>query len=86
VRQGLTKTFARLDSLTEVILLLVLVSNSGKNGADNIPVIKAAILGSMLATMLLCLGLCFFVAGLRRDVSSFSETVGETGSALLCTA
>ena len=82
VSKGLTNLF-RLDSSTEVILLLVLISSSGKNGVDNIPVIKAAILGSMLATMLLCLGLCFLVAGLKRQESAFSKTVSETGSALL---
>lgn len=36
--------------------------------------------------MLLCLGLCFFVSGLRRDESHFSETVSEAGSGLLLTA
>lgn len=53
---------------------------------DQINVIKAAILGSILANMLLCLGLCFFASGLRRDESHFSETVSEAGSGLLLTA
>lgn len=49
-------------------------------------VIKAAILGSILANMLLCLGLCFFASGMRRDESHFSETVSEAGTGLLLTA
>lgn len=49
-------------------------------------VIKAAILGSILANMLLCLGLCFFASGMRRDESHFSEAVSEAGSGLLLTA
>lgn len=36
--------------------------------------------------MLLCLGLCFFASGMRRDESHFSETVSEAGTGLLLTA
>ncbi len=50
------------------------------------PVIQAAILGSILATMLLCLGLCFFVGGLRRQEQSFDEAVSEAGTGLLLVA
>ncbi len=49
-------------------------------------VIQAAILGSILATMLLCLGLCFFIGGLRREEQEFSETVSEAGGNLLLVA
>ena len=49
-------------------------------------VIKAAILGSILATMLLCLGMCFFVGGIFRDDQKFNEAVSEAGSGLLLTA
>jgi calcium/proton exchanger cax len=49
-------------------------------------VIKAAILGSILATQLLCLGLCFFAGGMRRDEQEFDEVVSEVGSGLLLTA
>ena len=55
-------------------------------GIDYIEVIKAAILGSILATMLLCLGLCFIAGGIRRDEQTFSESVSEAGSGLLLTA
>lgn len=36
--------------------------------------------------MLLCLGLCFFASGMRRDESHFSEAVSEAGTGLLLTA
>lgn len=67
-------------SVVEIILFIVLLAK------DYFYVIKAAILGSILATMLLCLGCCFFVGGLRRHEQTFSEAVSETGSGLLLTA
>lgn len=67
-------------SIVEIILFIVLLSK------DYFYVIKAAILGSILATMLLCLGLCFFFGGLRRSEQTFSNAVSETGSGLLLTA
>ena len=41
-------------SLVEIILFMVLISGGNKN----VPVIQAAILGSLLANLLLCLGKC----------------------------
>ncbi|ROW05265.1 hypothetical protein VSDG_00174 [Cytospora chrysosperma] len=70
-----------LGSIVEIILFLVLLVQG-----NQVEVIKAAILGSILANMLLCLGLCFFFAGMRRDESHFSEAVSEAGSGLLLTA
>ena len=67
-------------SVVEIVLFMVLLSR------DQFPVIQAAILGSILATMLLCLGLCFFAGGMKRDESSFSEVVSEAGNGLLLTA
>ena len=49
-------------------------------------VLKAAILGSILATLLLCLGLCFFAGGFGREDQHFSEVISETGSGLLLVA
>jgi Ca2+:H+ antiporter len=77
--------WSRLGSLVEIIMFLVLILRKD-DGVDYIQVIKAAILGSILATMLLCLGLCFVVGGLRRSESTFSEAVSEAGSGLLLTA
>ncbi|KAK7743145.1 hypothetical protein SLS53_004230 [Cytospora paraplurivora] len=68
-------------SIVEIIMFMVLLVQGGQE-----EVIKAAILGSILANMLLCLGLCFFAAGMRRDESHFSEVVSEAGSGLLLTA
>ncbi|KAK4192004.1 hypothetical protein QBC35DRAFT_459648 [Podospora australis] len=76
-----------LGSLVEIIMFIVLITREPHpGGVDYVQVIKAAILGSVLATMLLCLGLCFFAAGLKREETGFSEAVSEAGSGLLLTA
>ncbi|POS84920.1 putative vacuolar calcium ion transporter, partial [Erysiphe pulchra] len=69
-----------LGSLVEIIMFMVLIRN------NEFQVIKAAILGSVLATQLLCLGTCFLVGGMRHNELEFSEVVGEVGSDLLLTA
>ena len=69
-----------LGSIVEIVLFMVLLKN------NEFEVIKAAILGSVLATQLLCLGLCFVVGGARHDNQEFDEVVGEVGSDLLLTA
>ncbi|RAL15035.1 hydrogen/calcium exchanger domain-containing protein [Aspergillus homomorphus CBS 101889] len=73
-----------LSSVVEIVLFMVLIHND-KNG-DLIPVIQAAILGSVLANLLLCLGLCFFFGGIGREEQSFHEAVSEVGSGLLLVA
>ncbi|KAK2774268.1 hypothetical protein FQN52_006757 [Onygenales sp. PD_12] len=73
-----------LSSVVELVLLMVLISND--EGNNLIPVIHAAILGSILANLLLCLGLCFFLGGLRRDEQQFHSVISETGSGLLLVA
>jgi Ca2+:H+ antiporter len=65
---------------------MVLISRPVNPEIDYIPVIQAAILGSILATMLLCLGFCFIAGGFKRDEQTFSESVSEAGSGLLLTA
>lgn len=65
--------------------MVLLVKNDPANNAL-IPVIRAAILGSILANLLLCLGLCFFVGGVREDKQSFDPVISESGSGLLLTA
>ena len=72
-------------SVVEMILLLVLISRDHEGG-HYIAVIKAAILGSILTNLLLCLGLCFFVGGLKRHEQVFHEAVSEVGSGLLLVA
>lgn len=71
-----------LGSIVEIILFVVLISN----GDQNIPVVRAAILGSILANLLLCMGLCFVAGGVRHSEQQFHETVSEVGSGLMLVA
>ena len=74
-----------LGSVVEIVLFMILIKKD--NGSGNfVPVIQAAILGSILTNLLLCLGLCFFVGGLRNDEQSFHEAISEVGSGLLLVA
>ncbi|KAK4458475.1 hypothetical protein QBC42DRAFT_233881 [Cladorrhinum samala] len=75
-----------MGGLVEIIMFIVLITRKAEDDFDYVQVIKAAILGSILATMLLCLGLCFFAAGLKREETGFSEAVSEAGTGLLLTA
>jgi Ca2+:H+ antiporter len=49
-------------------------------------VIQAAILGSVLATMLLCMGLCFIAGGVKQEEATFNHAISEAASGLLLTA
>jgi len=71
-----------LGSLIEIILFSVLVAR----GDRNIPVVRAAILGSILANLLLCMGFCFVAGGMRRREQVFHEAVSEVGSNLMLMA
>ncbi|KAI1765528.1 hypothetical protein GGR53DRAFT_490077 [Hypoxylon sp. FL1150] len=73
-------TEVTIGSVVEIILFMVLLRQ------NQYYVIQAAILGSVLANMLLCLGLCFFTAGVRHKVATFHEAVSEVGSGLLLIA
>ena len=80
-----------LGSIVEIVLFIVLIARHEpgyptSEGGNLIPVIQAAILGSILTNLLLCLGLCFFVAGLRQRVQTFHASVSEVGSGLLLVA
>lgn len=72
-----------LSSVVEVVLFMVLIHN---DTGQFIPVIQAAILGSVLANLLLCLGMCFFFGGIGRSEQNFHEAVSEVGSGLLLVA
>lgn len=74
-----------LGSVVEIVLFMVLIQRSDVE-IDLVPVIQAAILGSILTNLLLCLGLCFFVGGIRRDEQEFHEAISEVGSGLLLVA
>ncbi|KAF9735048.1 hypothetical protein PMIN06_000823 [Paraphaeosphaeria minitans] len=78
-------------SLVEIILFLVLIvkHNSAEGSSEHgnlIPVIQAAILGSVLTNLLLCLGACFYVGGLRQASQKFHASISEVGTGLLCVA
>lgn len=76
-----------LSSVVELVLFMVLLHNDDPGNHRNlIPVIQAAILGSIMANLLLCLGMCFFVGGLRREEQVFHEAVSEVGTGLLLVA
>lgn len=51
-----------------------------------IRVVQASMLGSILSNILLVLGCCFFVGGLRYQEQSFNTTVASTMSSLMAVA
>ncbi|KAF4119900.1 Ca2+:H+ antiporter, partial [Geosmithia morbida] len=78
-------------SIIEIILFVSLIvkhnSHVGNGDEGNlIPIIQAAILGSILTNLLLCLGLCFFFGGLRYESQSFHAVVSESATGLLLVA
>lgn len=73
-----------LGGIVEIVLFMVLLHNSVDNNL--IPVIRSAILGSILANLLLCLGFCFFAGGLFREEQEFDEVISEVGHGLLLMA
>ncbi|KAK0658909.1 putative vacuolar calcium ion transporter [Cercophora samala] len=75
-------------SIVEIILFVVLIFNHDEDeeGGNMVPIIQAAILGSILTNLLLCLGICFFVGGIRHASQRFHAIVSEVGSGLLLVA
>ncbi|KAJ6119362.1 hypothetical protein N7523_003642 [Penicillium sp. IBT 18751x] len=53
---------------------------------NQIRVVQASMLGSILSNILLVLGCCFFVGGLRFSEQSFNSTVASTMSSLMAVA
>lgn len=73
-----------LGSVVEVILFIALLVTQG---ADGVPVIRAAILGSILANILLCLGVCFIVGGIYRlEGGEFHDAISDVGSNIMLVA
>lgn len=73
-----------LGSVVEIILFMVLLKTDRQG--SNVPVIRAAILGSILANLLLCLGSCFVAGGIKNNTQEFHEAVSESGSGLMLVA
>lgn len=71
-------------SVVELILFMVLLKTS--HGDHNVHVIKAAVLGSILANLLLCLGVCFVAGGAKHNIQEFHEAVSESASGLILVA
>ncbi|ETS82492.1 hypothetical protein PFICI_04368 [Pestalotiopsis fici W106-1] len=69
-----------IASIVEIVLFMMLLTKG------QYILIKGAILGSILANLLLCLGCCFIASGVRRADAVFDETISEAGSGLLLTA
>jgi Ca2+:H+ antiporter len=72
-------------SIVEIILFMVLI-RSAIDDPNQISVIRAAILGSILANLLFCLGLCFFVGGIFHPQQTFHDAISEVGSNLMLVA
>ncbi|KIX01599.1 calcium/proton exchanger [Rhinocladiella mackenziei CBS 650.93] len=79
-----------LGSVVEIVLFMVLIAKDNGTGepghGNKIQVIQAAILGSILTNLLLCLGFCFLVGGLKHKEQKFHPIVSEVGSGLLLVA
>ena len=79
-----------LGSVVEIVLLTVLIAKDKTNvppGEGNLEyVIQAAILGSILTNLLLCLGMCFLVGGLKHKEQTFHAVISEAGSGILLVA
>lgn len=80
-RHPLTKDVdCSLGSIVEIVMFMVLLKRR------ELVLLKGAILGSILANVLLCLGACFVASGFRRLDATFHEAITEAGSGLLLTA
>ncbi|KAK5308966.1 hypothetical protein LTR70_010702, partial [Exophiala xenobiotica] len=80
----LIETF--LGSIVETILFIVLIAKQDESGGSLITVVQAAILGSILANMLLCLGFCLFIGGVSHQHQTFHDLIGGTSSDVLLVA
>lgn len=73
-------------SVVEIVLFMVLITQPLTDQFNPIQIIRAAILGSILANVLLCLGLCFFIGGIFHPNQTFHEAISEVGSNLMLVA
>lgn len=79
-------TETTLGSVVEIVLFMVLTVKS-RNNAEYVNVLQAAILGSIMTNLLLCLGFCFLVGGIaNKGEQKFHPIISETGSGILLVA
>lgn len=72
--------------MVEIILFLVLTVKS-LHVLEYVAVLQAAILGSIMTNLLLCLGFCFLVGGIKnKGPQKFDEVISETGSGIMLVA
>ncbi len=79
-----------LGSVVEIVLFMVLIAKDNGTGqaghGSKIAVIQAAILGSILTNLLLCLGCCFLAGGIKHKKQRFHPIISEVGSGLILVA
>lgn len=68
-----------LSTVVEMVLFITLIARPNAAG-NSVTIIKAAILGSILANMLLCLGICLLLGGIKHKEQKIHEAVGGTSS------
>jgi Ca2+:H+ antiporter len=77
-------------AVPEIVLFMVLIAKHNPNalpGEGNLEyVLQAAILGSILSTLLLCLGCVFIAGGIRHKEQRFSPHISEVGSGVMLVA
>jgi Ca2+:H+ antiporter len=77
-------------AVPEITLFMVLIAKHNPNalpGEGNLEyVLQAAILGSILSTLLLCLGCVFIAGGIRHKEQRFSPHISEVGSGVMLVA
>jgi len=71
---------ATFGNAVELIVSIVALKD------NEIRVVQASMLGSILSNILLVLGCCFFVGGLKYHEQSFNSTVASTMSSLMAVA
>lgn len=72
--------YALFDNAPLLIVGMAAIQN------NSIRVIQSCILGSVLANLLLVIGWCFFIAGIRHSESNFSTSYASTTSSLMIVA
>jgi len=70
-------------SMVEIVLFTAILVIRREDG---VPIVRSAILGSILANLLLCLGVCFFAGGFNRHEQTFHDAVSDIGSNLMLVA
>ncbi|EXJ89076.1 Ca2+:H+ antiporter [Capronia epimyces CBS 606.96] len=71
---------ATFGNAVELIVSIIALRN------NQIRIVQASMLGSILSNILLVLGCCFFVGGIRYKEQSFNSTVASTMSSLMTVA